>query len=244
MKNRIFILLFTLLCHTTFGGQLYSVTVHVTSNYNSQSVENVQVIVRLNNRKKHTHVGYTDKNGDVHFDSLRKRYLSIVVRSQDGMFMYTDTLFCHNRHRRDLNFNKELYPSVKREREIRKLEDSIYGTNDAPVDDYNRFSGYNYGNQDNADVYYDPNDFQRFLGENFQYPERCYNDDIQGTTYVWFVVEKDGWPSHIELYDEVAPEISAEIRRVIRAMPNWKAAEMYGQKVRMLCTLPFKVELR
>ena len=110
----------------------------------------------------------------------------------------------------------------------------------------------------------------KFLGENIKYPVQARNDLIEGTTFVSFVVEKDGSITNVvvkrtakepstDTIIQVDPNTYAtktrivtnhngkilddEAVRVVASMPKWKPGKNKGQPVRVVYTLPIKFKL-
>ncbi len=85
----------------------------------------------------------------------------------------------------------------------------------------------------------------KYLGQNIRYPAILKENGIYpSTTYISFVVEKDGTLSHIkckrgcEQYEEAHRK---EFIEMIRKMPNWKAGKQNGQNVRVEFTIPIRI---
>ena len=78
----------------------------------------------------------------------------------------------------------------------------------------------------------------QWIGENVQYPEEAYANQIDGRVFVTFVIEKDGAVSHVRVVRSAHPLLDAEALRVISGMPKWKPAMSGGKAVRFEKTLP------
>ena len=78
----------------------------------------------------------------------------------------------------------------------------------------------------------------QWIGENVQYPEEAYANQIDGRVFVTFVIEKDGVVSHVRVVRSAHPLLDAEALRVISGMPKWKPAMSGGKAVRFEKTLP------
>ena len=55
----------------------------------------------------------------------------------------------------------------------------------------------------------------QWIGENVQYPEEAYANQIDGRVFVTFVIEKDGAVSHVRVVRSAHPLLDAEALRVI-----------------------------
>lgn len=111
----------------------------------------------------------------------------------------------------------------------------------------------------------------KWLGQNIRYPKIARDNNIQGTVFVGFIVEKDGSISGVEIIKGVKGivrdtivvvghsdingvkgskiveredhSIDNEAKRVIAAMPKWRPGRQQGKAVRVRYTLPIKFKL-
>ena len=87
-------------------------------------------------------------------------------------------------------------------------------------------------------------DMFKFIGANIHYPETARKNNIEGTIYIGFVVEKDGKISNFKLKRGVDPELNEEAMRVLKLMSgSWLAGIYQDKKVRVAYTLPIKFKL-
>lgn len=91
-----------------------------------------------------------------------------------------------------------------------------------------------------------PGNFNEFLQKNMNYPPMEYENGIQGTVYVEFVVDRDGKISNVKTVRGVngGPGLSREAERVIRNSPAWKPAKMNGRPVKAYFTVPVRFVIR
>ncbi len=107
-----------------------------------------------------------------------------------------------------------------------------------------------------------------WLSQNMKYPSVSRENGVQGTVYVGFVVETDGTIANVAVKRGVKGiirdtitlmevngvkgnkivqredySLDNEAKRVISAMPKWKAGRNQGQPVRVAYTLPIKFKL-
>lgn len=69
-------------------------------------------------------------------------------------------------------------------------------------------------------------------------------NEIQGTVYLSFIVEIDGALTDIKVMRGVSKTLDAEVIRLIKLMPKWKAGEQEkGVPVRSRYVLPIKARL-
>ena len=83
----------------------------------------------------------------------------------------------------------------------------------------------------------------KYLVTNAHYPEEAKSHGIQGTVYLQFIVERDGTISNINVLRSPSDLLSNEARRLVKAMPRWKAGKQRGKSVRVLYTLPINFSL-
>lgn len=82
----------------------------------------------------------------------------------------------------------------------------------------------------------------KFIQKNIKYPQEAYKAKIGGTSYINFIVEKDGSLSEIRVLKGVkdCPACDAEAIRVIGLMPKWIPGEQGGRVVRTMFNIPIK----
>lgn len=85
---------------------------------------------------------------------------------------------------------------------------------------------------------------RKFIAENIRYPEMAKENDIQGTVYVRFVVDKDGSVTGIEIVRGVDPLLDKEAERVISKLLKFKPAKYMGKAVRVRMMMPVKFVLQ
>jgi len=83
----------------------------------------------------------------------------------------------------------------------------------------------------------------KYLQKTIHYPEKAKENNMQGTIYITFVVEKDGSISNIKVLRGVCESLDAEAVRVVRGMPNWKPGEHQGKPARVQYNMPIKFVL-
>jgi hypothetical protein len=74
-----------------------------------------------------------------------------------------------------------------------------------------------------------------FMQDNMKMPSALTTN---GTTYVSFVVEKDGSLSDIQVMKALDPAADAEALRVVNLFPKWKPGRTKGETVRTKMILP------
>lgn len=82
----------------------------------------------------------------------------------------------------------------------------------------------------------------KYLEKEITYPKEEAKNNIGGTIYIEFVVEKDGAITKIKLLRGLTESIDAEALRVVRNMPNWNPGKNDGIPVATSFVLPIKFE--
>ena len=85
---------------------------------------------------------------------------------------------------------------------------------------------------------------QLYLTQNIQYPVKAKENNIQGTVYVNFIVEKDGSLSNFKILKGIGSGCDEEVVRVMKNMPKWKPGTQRGQPVRVLINFPVKFSFK
>jgi len=82
-----------------------------------------------------------------------------------------------------------------------------------------------------------------WIGEEVVYPQMAAEQNIQGTVFVGFVVNKDGSIVQVKALNELDQDLEKEAIRVMKKMPKWSPAERAGKKVRVYYQIPFRFAL-
>ena len=85
---------------------------------------------------------------------------------------------------------------------------------------------------------------QAFLAKNIDFPAAAAQTGIQGTVYVYFVVERDGKVSNIKTLRGINEDCDKEAERVIGMLPAWKPGSQQGKPVRVSFTIPVIFKLQ
>ena len=74
-----------------------------------------------------------------------------------------------------------------------------------------------------------------YIAKNIVYPQEAKETGISGTSFVTFVIEKDGSITDVKLLREFVkcPECDKEAMRVVQAMPKWIPGIQYGRAVKV-----------
>ena len=84
----------------------------------------------------------------------------------------------------------------------------------------------------------------QFLADHIEYPATARENNITGTVYVTFVVEKNGKITNVVVKRDIGGGCGAEVVRVVNMMPRWKAATQKGKPVRCQFSLPVNFKLK
>jgi protein TonB len=88
--------------------------------------------------------------------------------------------------------------------------------------------------------------FFKHVIDNFVYPKRCWEQGINGSVLIRFVVEKDGRVSNAIAVEQTpkCPEFTAEAIRVINSTPRWIPGTHNGQNVRSYLEIPIRMSVK
>ena len=80
----------------------------------------------------------------------------------------------------------------------------------------------------------------QYIKKHIRYPEECLEIGIRESIHVQFVVELDGSVTQVKAVRGRHRLLIRESERVVRSLPNWKPAELNGEKVRSYFKLPIR----
>ncbi len=84
---------------------------------------------------------------------------------------------------------------------------------------------------------------EKFIKENFKYPENALKYKDEGTVFIQIVVEKDGKISDAKIMQGVISDLDKEALRVVKSFPKWIPGEHKGKVVRTNYMVAVKCEL-
>jgi len=84
-------------------------------------------------------------------------------------------------------------------------------------------------------------EMQKFITQNFNYPDIDLQVGNQGIVYVNFVVELDGSISNITIQKGLSTTLDREAKRIVKQFPKWIPGESQGEAVRTRVMLPIRV---
>ncbi len=85
--------------------------------------------------------------------------------------------------------------------------------------------------------------FYAFIGENLKYPQAAMRLNLEGRTYVQFVVEKDGSLTDIQVVKGFHETTNAEAIRVLKISPKWNPGKQRGRPVRVRYVIPIRFKI-
>lgn len=84
----------------------------------------------------------------------------------------------------------------------------------------------------------------KYLSENIKYPAIARENNITGTVFVTFVVGPDGSVKDVKVLRGIGGGCDEEAKRVVMAMPKWKAGKQRGKSVSVQYNLPIRFTLK
>lgn len=85
--------------------------------------------------------------------------------------------------------------------------------------------------------------FREYVIKHLRYPESLENQNVEGTLYAQFVVERSGALSNIRILRGVHSDIDNEVVRVIKGSPIWTPGKQRGKLVRVAYTFPIVFQI-
>ena len=88
-------------------------------------------------------------------------------------------------------------------------------------------------------------EYTKFLSDNIKYPRVALRNNVEGTVYIKFIVDKDGsiMKDCVRVVKSIDPAIDAEAIRVVRMSPNWTPAKQNERAVRQRIRVPVKFRI-
>ena len=83
----------------------------------------------------------------------------------------------------------------------------------------------------------------QFIGANVKYPAAAQRSNVQGNTYVEFIVRQDGSIENIKTLKGIGFGCDEEAIRVVGLMPKWTPASQNGKTVSQRYVLPISYKL-
>ncbi len=86
-------------------------------------------------------------------------------------------------------------------------------------------------------------EFMKWLTQNLKYPPQAQQRKIKGRVVAQFIVNKDGSLSDLQVIQPLEPACDAEVMRVLKLMPQWKAGMMNAKPCRTMVCIPIMFNL-
>lgn len=83
-----------------------------------------------------------------------------------------------------------------------------------------------------------------YVAKNVKYPSIALEQDLQGTVWLKFVVEKDGSIGNVTVFKSLSKECDREAMRVIKSLPRFTPARMQGRTVPVAYKIPVRYVLQ
>ena len=86
--------------------------------------------------------------------------------------------------------------------------------------------------------------FFEYVRDNFNYPDRCLEEGIDGAVLLEFVVDVKGKISNVKAISETpaCPEFTTEAIRVLKASPRWMPGQSNGTFVKSYRRIPIQLK--
>ena len=84
----------------------------------------------------------------------------------------------------------------------------------------------------------------KYVSQNTKYPPIAKDAGIQGTVFVYFVVDKKGKVTDAKVLRPVDPRLDKEALRVFESLPSFEPGEQRGKAVSVQYTIPVKFIIR
>jgi protein TonB len=87
-------------------------------------------------------------------------------------------------------------------------------------------------------------ELNKYLAENIIYPQQAFENGIQGTVYVSFIVDLKGNLTDVKLLRGIGSGCDQEALRVVQMMPQWHPGQQKGKIVPVLYKMPVYFKLQ
>jgi protein TonB len=83
-----------------------------------------------------------------------------------------------------------------------------------------------------------------YLSANISYPAAARENNIEGTVYINFIIDRNGWIKSPEVKRSVGGGCTEEAMRVLSKMPQWSPGKVNHHAVNVQFVMPVKFSLR
>lgn len=256
MKKQLYLLilltiLFSLSTTTTLAGK-DTLTLILIDGYTNKPISNKAVKIELLSKrgtKKAVYELESDDLGKIRFVYINAKELMLNAKLKSADFLEIYSVIDED-EMKEGTVTFPFYPSRSYEKEMLKLEDKKYG----------RVKHQSIVDKEEADTLLEdnveeepytpaeypggPKALQQFIAKTVSYPQISIEMNEQGKVFCGFVVESDGFISHVEVIKSVSKELDQEAKRLVRAMQNWTpGADSDGIVGRTKCYIPINFTL-
>ncbi len=82
-----------------------------------------------------------------------------------------------------------------------------------------------------------------YIIQNFKYPEKAYDNKVEGKVFVKFIVKSNGKVSNIEIMKSADPELDEAASNLVSLMPDWNPGTKNGVPTDMEMVLPINFKI-
>jgi len=86
--------------------------------------------------------------------------------------------------------------------------------------------------------------FRQYIQQQVSYPEEAAEKGLEGTSFVRFIVNKQGEVENVKVVRSTYPIFGETAAEAIRNAPTWEPGKQRGQKVRVQFTIPVVFKLK
>lgn len=83
----------------------------------------------------------------------------------------------------------------------------------------------------------------KFIADNIQYPKVAYENGVEGTVYVKFKVDENGFVQNPVIVRGIGAGLDEEALRVINSQPQWTPVDKNGNQEDVYFTVPVKFDI-
>ena len=223
----------------SLAGKTFTVTITVNQLDGMKPLKGVTVQF-LNEDNEIVSLALTDENGKATFSECKEKMFDLVCLSPDKT-LKTQTVFCYNPDKKDINEEVNLAYEGERETEFIKSKMSFGTVDTAQISSDScelkfAIAEYSGGRKE----------LVKFLTRNITVPSIAEELGIQGKVYLKFIIDSNGAMSglHVSRGIPDCTECDMEALRVLAYMPDWIPATCNGENIAIWYTLPiaFHVE--
>ncbi|MFT6982751.1 MAG: TonB family protein [Crocinitomicaceae bacterium] len=238
-----FFALFFFLPFMVFAGKSYTLTIQVTDLYSNEPVVGAQIY--MNDKTDESML--TNSEGVYIFSECKVKKGTVKVVHSNYL---NGEAWIFNKELKDENKGVRMNPtktflntklekfreevSIEMETLRKELDTSIIADCDEEGESHFRDANFPGG-----DEY-----LQKFIAYNVNYPQAAIEMEEQGEVKIFFVVEKDGSITNIQVEKSISKALDIESIRVIGEMPKWIPAYCKGKPIKIKATVPVVFRLQ